>query len=131
MRVKSVQKSATSNSIKSHPAVIVASPVPALSTDLWEPCPGPSRVTTHTSSRNTPSEPQHGTAGALGYFSTLVRARGIPDARSKLTGCSEDMEFVEVFDSPGKGRGLRATKELWAGDVLFAEAPLASVVLDR
>ncbi|KAG1930281.1 histone-lysine N-methyltransferase SMYD1b isoform X2 [Pimephales promelas] len=40
------------------------------------------------------------------------------------------MEFVEVFDSPGKGRGLRATKEVWAGDVLFSEAPLASVVLD-
>lgn len=42
-----------------------------------------------------------------------------------------DMEFVEVFDSPGKGRGLRATKELWAGDVLFSEAPFASVVFDR
>ncbi|XP_057213658.1 histone-lysine N-methyltransferase SMYD1b isoform X2 [Triplophysa rosa] len=40
------------------------------------------------------------------------------------------MEFVEVFDSPGKGRGLRATKELWAGDVLFSEAPFASVVFD-
>ncbi|KAK7136429.1 hypothetical protein R3I94_014921 [Phoxinus phoxinus] len=40
------------------------------------------------------------------------------------------MEFVEVFDSPGKGRGLRVSKEVWAGDVLFAEAPLASVVLD-
>ncbi|XP_056097917.1 histone-lysine N-methyltransferase SMYD1b isoform X2 [Rhinichthys klamathensis goyatoka] len=40
------------------------------------------------------------------------------------------MEFVEVFDAPGKGRGLRATKEVWAGDVLFSEAPLASVVLD-
>ncbi|XP_065104157.1 histone-lysine N-methyltransferase SMYD1b isoform X2 [Paramisgurnus dabryanus] len=40
------------------------------------------------------------------------------------------MEFVEVFDSPGKGRGLRATKELWAGDVLFSEPPFASVVFD-
>lgn len=40
------------------------------------------------------------------------------------------MEFVEVFDSPGKGRGLRATKELWAGDVLFSEAPFASVAFD-
>ncbi|XP_051950972.1 histone-lysine N-methyltransferase SMYD1b isoform X2 [Xyrauchen texanus] len=40
------------------------------------------------------------------------------------------MEFVEVFDSPGKGRGLRVTKEVWAGDVLFSEAPFASVVFD-
>ncbi|KTF73078.1 hypothetical protein cypCar_00046027 [Cyprinus carpio] len=40
------------------------------------------------------------------------------------------MEFVEVFDSPGKGRGLRAIKEVWAGDVLFAEPPFASVVFD-
>ncbi|XP_051508652.1 histone-lysine N-methyltransferase SMYD1b isoform X2 [Myxocyprinus asiaticus] len=40
------------------------------------------------------------------------------------------MEFVEVFDSPGKGRGLRATKEVWAGDVLFSEAPFSSVVFD-
>lgn len=41
------------------------------------------------------------------------------------------MENVEVFDSPGKGRGLRATKEVWAGDVLFAEPCFASVVFDR
>ncbi|KAF7695230.1 histone-lysine N-methyltransferase SMYD1b isoform X1 [Silurus meridionalis] len=40
------------------------------------------------------------------------------------------METVEVFDSPGKGRGLRATKEVWAGDVLFAEPCYASVVFD-
>lgn len=41
------------------------------------------------------------------------------------------MENVEVFDSPGKGRGLRATKEVWAGDVLFAEPCFAAVVFDR
>uniref|UniRef100_A0A673IPK0 [histone H3]-lysine(4) N-trimethyltransferase n=1 Tax=Sinocyclocheilus rhinocerous TaxID=307959 RepID=A0A673IPK0_9TELE len=40
------------------------------------------------------------------------------------------MEFVEVFESPGKGRGLRATREVWAGDVLFAEPPFASVVFE-
>ncbi|XP_076859669.1 histone-lysine N-methyltransferase SMYD1b isoform X1 [Brachyhypopomus gauderio] len=40
------------------------------------------------------------------------------------------MENVEVFDSPGKGRGLRATKELWAGDVIFAEPCFAAVVFD-
>ncbi|XP_030640835.1 histone-lysine N-methyltransferase SMYD1b isoform X2 [Chanos chanos] len=40
------------------------------------------------------------------------------------------MENVEVFDSPGKGRGLRATKELWAGDVLFSEPSFAAVIFD-
>ncbi|XP_073676002.1 histone-lysine N-methyltransferase SMYD1-like [Garra rufa] len=52
--------------------------------------------------------------------------------RSSLASLkTEDMEFVEVFDSPGKGRGLRAIKEVWAGDVLFAEPPFASVVFDN
>ncbi|KAG7271679.1 hypothetical protein CRUP_025540 [Coryphaenoides rupestris] len=41
------------------------------------------------------------------------------------------MEAVAVFDSPGKGRGLKATKELWAGDVVFSEPSLAAVVFDR
>ncbi|KAL4630145.1 histone-lysine N-methyltransferase SMYD1-like isoform X1 [Arapaima gigas] len=40
------------------------------------------------------------------------------------------MENMEVFDVPGKGRGLRATKEMWAGDVLFAEPSFAAVVFD-
>ncbi|CAL8345225.1 unnamed protein product [Lota lota] len=40
------------------------------------------------------------------------------------------METVAIFDSPGKGRGLKATKELWAGDVVFSEASLAAVVFD-
>ncbi|MGH0170600.1 UNVERIFIED_CONTAM: hypothetical protein FKN15_059708 [Acipenser sinensis] len=43
----------------------------------------------------------------------------------------ENMENVEVFNSEGKGRGLRATKELWAGDVLFAEPSYSAVVFDR
>ncbi|KAK6492362.1 histone-lysine N-methyltransferase Smyd1-like isoform X1 [Huso huso] len=42
----------------------------------------------------------------------------------------ENMENVEVFNSEGKGRGLRATKELWAGDVLFAEPSYSAVVFD-
>ncbi|KAI1900135.1 hypothetical protein AGOR_G00046900 [Albula goreensis] len=41
------------------------------------------------------------------------------------------MENVRVFDSPGKGRGLRAAKELWAGDVVFSEPSLAAVVFDN
>lgn len=41
------------------------------------------------------------------------------------------MENVAIFDSPGKGRGLKTTKELWAGDVIFSEASLAAVVFDR
>ncbi|XP_048859022.1 histone-lysine N-methyltransferase SMYD1b isoform X1 [Brienomyrus brachyistius] len=40
------------------------------------------------------------------------------------------MESVDVFDVPGKGRGLRTTKEVWAGDVLFAEPSFAAVVFD-
>ncbi|OCT96620.1 hypothetical protein XELAEV_18008828mg [Xenopus laevis] len=41
------------------------------------------------------------------------------------------MENVEIFDSEGKGRGLRATKESWAGDVIFAEPPYSAVVFDN
>ncbi|XP_028851539.1 histone-lysine N-methyltransferase SMYD1b isoform X1 [Denticeps clupeoides] len=40
------------------------------------------------------------------------------------------MDSVELFESPGKGRGLRATKEFWAGDVLFIEPSFAAVVFD-
>ncbi|XP_055017723.1 histone-lysine N-methyltransferase SMYD1b isoform X3 [Boleophthalmus pectinirostris] len=40
------------------------------------------------------------------------------------------MDTVEIFDSPGKGRGLRATKEFWAGDVVFSEQSIAAVVFD-
>lgn len=41
------------------------------------------------------------------------------------------METVEVFNPEGKGRGLKATKEFWAGDVIFAERAYAAVVFDR
>ncbi|KAK9522924.1 hypothetical protein VZT92_019360 [Zoarces viviparus] len=40
------------------------------------------------------------------------------------------MENVAIFDAPGKGRGLKATKEFWAGDVIFAEPSVAAVVFD-
>ncbi|XP_056137976.1 histone-lysine N-methyltransferase SMYD1b isoform X1 [Lampris incognitus] len=40
------------------------------------------------------------------------------------------MENIEIFDSPGKGRGLKATKEMWAGDVIFSEPSYAAVVFD-
>nr|XP_040126854.1 histone-lysine N-methyltransferase SMYD1 [Ictidomys tridecemlineatus] len=40
------------------------------------------------------------------------------------------MENVEVFNSEGKGRGLKATKEFWAADVIFAERAYAAVVFD-
>ncbi|XP_048366602.1 histone-lysine N-methyltransferase SMYD1 isoform X2 [Sphaerodactylus townsendi] len=39
-------------------------------------------------------------------------------------------ETVELFSSEGKGRGLKAVKELWAGDVIFAERAYAAVVFD-
>lgn len=38
---------------------------------------------------------------------------------------------MEVFSSEGKGRGLKATKEFWAADVIFAERAYAAVVFDR
>ncbi|EGW03663.1 SET and MYND domain-containing protein 1 [Cricetulus griseus] len=40
------------------------------------------------------------------------------------------MENVEVFTSEGKGRGLKATKEFWAADVVFAERAYSAVVFD-
>eukprot|EP00064_Thunnus_orientalis_P014419 superscaffoldBa00002496_g14463 len=40
------------------------------------------------------------------------------------------MENVEIFTTPEKGRGLKATKEFWAGDVIFSEPSLAAVVFD-
>ncbi|CAH2299509.1 histone-lysine N-methyltransferase SMYD1 isoform X1 [Pelobates cultripes] len=43
----------------------------------------------------------------------------------------EAMECVEIFNSAGKGRGLKATKEFWAGDVIFAETAYAAVVFDN
>lgn len=41
------------------------------------------------------------------------------------------MENVAICNSPGKGRGLKATKEMWAGDVIFCEPSIAAVVFDR
>uniref|UniRef100_UPI0037E84AB6 histone-lysine N-methyltransferase SMYD1a n=1 Tax=Semicossyphus pulcher TaxID=241346 RepID=UPI0037E84AB6 len=41
-----------------------------------------------------------------------------------------NMESAELFDAGKKGRGLRATKELNAGDVVFAEPSFAAVVFD-
>uniref|UniRef100_A0A8C2CQK3 [histone H3]-lysine(4) N-trimethyltransferase n=1 Tax=Cyprinus carpio TaxID=7962 RepID=A0A8C2CQK3_CYPCA len=41
----------------------------------------------------------------------------------------EKMDPVEVFAAGEKGRGLRVTKEMSAGDVVFAEASFAAVVL--
>ncbi|XP_028829485.1 histone-lysine N-methyltransferase SMYD1a [Denticeps clupeoides] len=42
----------------------------------------------------------------------------------------EKMEAVEIFAAGEKGRGLRATRELKAGEVVFAEASYAAVVFD-
>lgn len=43
----------------------------------------------------------------------------------------ENMDPVEVFAAGEKGRGLRVTKQLSAGEVVFAEASFAAVVFDR
>lgn len=42
-----------------------------------------------------------------------------------------NMESAELFDAGKKGRGLRATKELNTGEVVFAEASFSAVVFDR
>ncbi|XP_075050084.1 histone-lysine N-methyltransferase SMYD1 isoform X2 [Mixophyes fleayi] len=41
------------------------------------------------------------------------------------------MENVEVFNSEDKGRGLKAARDFWAGDVIFAETAYAAVVFDN
>lgn len=84
-----------------------------------------------------------------GYFSaTSHECAVVPENIEKLDFCSTGlsdkltgypisggkaliMENVVIFDSPGKGRGLKAAKEFWAGDVIFSEASLAAVVFDR
>lgn len=40
------------------------------------------------------------------------------------------MENAQLFDAGNKGRGLRATKELNAGDVVFSEPTFSAVVFD-
>ncbi|KAM9338538.1 histone-lysine N-methyltransferase SMYD1a [Symphorus nematophorus] len=41
-----------------------------------------------------------------------------------------NMDSAELFDAGKKGRGLRATKDLSTGEVVFAEASFAAVVFD-
>nr|XP_046231367.1 histone-lysine N-methyltransferase Smyd1-like [Scatophagus argus] len=41
-----------------------------------------------------------------------------------------NMESVELFDAGKKGRGLRATKDLSIGEVVFAEPSFSAVVFD-
>ncbi|XP_029300062.1 histone-lysine N-methyltransferase SMYD1a [Cottoperca gobio] len=41
-----------------------------------------------------------------------------------------NMDSAELFDAGKKGRGLRATKELYAGDVVFSEPSFSAVVFD-
>ncbi|KAM9841331.1 histone-lysine N-methyltransferase Smyd1-like [Aulostomus maculatus] len=41
-----------------------------------------------------------------------------------------NMDSVELFDAEKKGRGLRATKELSAGEVVFSEPSFSAVVFD-
>lgn len=56
---------------------------------------------------------------------------GAQHSTSDSGRAATSMENVAVFDSPGKGRGLKATKEFWAGDVIFSEASISAVVFDR
>lgn len=63
-------------------------------------------------------------------FSTSIRLTRSTSS-VPISGAAVTMENVAIFDSPGKGRGLKATKEFWAGDVIFSEPSLAAVVFDR
>lgn len=62
---------------------------------------------------------------------SLALTRRSPAPREPGNPSASNMENVSIFDSPGKGRGLKATKEFWAGDVIFSEPSLAAVVFDR
>lgn len=42
-----------------------------------------------------------------------------------------NMERAELFDAGSKGRGLRATRDLNTGEVIFSEPSFAAVVFDR
>lgn len=42
-----------------------------------------------------------------------------------------NMESAELFDAGQKGRGLKATRELNIGEVVFAEPSFSAVVFDR
>uniref|UniRef100_UPI00398F7805 histone-lysine N-methyltransferase Smyd1-like isoform X2 n=1 Tax=Pristiophorus japonicus TaxID=55135 RepID=UPI00398F7805 len=42
-----------------------------------------------------------------------------------------DMEKVEIFDTDGKGRGLKSKQDFWSGDVVFAEPAYSAVVFDN
>lgn len=43
----------------------------------------------------------------------------------------QKMDAVELFAAGEKGRGLRTTKEMKPGEVVFTEATFAAVVFDR
>lgn len=80
--------------------------------------------------RNVQSLKNTGTDWRSYTKSSLIHSDHHPFTRVSESG-APTMETVAIFDSPGKGRGLKATKEFWAGDLIFSEASIAAVVFDR
>lgn len=65
------------------------------------------------------------------YIASLLHSIA-PLSTASVSGTgAATMENVEIFNTAEKGRGLKATKEFWAGDVIFSEPGLSAVVFDR
>ncbi|XP_026876395.2 histone-lysine N-methyltransferase SMYD1a isoform X2 [Electrophorus electricus] len=60
--------------------------------------------------------------------SATAAASSLPSFLPEMT--LEKTDAVEVFAAGEKGRGLRTTKEMLAGEVVFSEAGFAAVVFD-
>lgn len=74
----------------------------------------------------------HPTSSSVFSLPVPLRLSSLTHRTQFVSGTgAASMENVAVFDSPGKGRGLKATKEFWAGDIIFSEPSLAAVVFDR
>lgn len=71
----------------------------------------------------------YGAAAGISISESSDTPPGLPYSNNRMT--LEKMDPVEVFDAGVKGRGLRTTKTLVAGDVVFTEAAYAAVVFDK
>lgn len=120
----------TCKSVKSHPAVSVARHTFCFLHKALDQLTGVPSAVSHRHLHTPLLNPDMVQLEASAILVSAGESQ-LPYRSSLASVKTTDMEFVEVFDSPGKGRGLRAIKEVWAGDVLFAEPPFASVVFDR
>lgn len=74
----------------------------------------------------------YGAAAGISISESSDTPPGLPYSNNNSNRMTlEKMDPVEVFDAGEKGRGLRTTKTLVAGDVVFTEAAFAAVVFDK